>query len=150
MCGIVHSKYHAKAVIHENAQAQCIHAFASPRKCLSNVQSIPSLSLINQLLAHFSTPLRPESLHCPHDGECADPANYAQYGKEPSITNGLDERLSNDTSDTAKDVSHKIIHSHPTTASLGKKLRKPEPVVSISASWFIKKLAYGSCLWELT
>lgn len=95
-----------------------------------------------QLLAHLSTPLRPKFLHCPYHGECANPANDTQYGEEPSISNSLDKGLCDNTSDAAKDVSHKIVHCHSAATSLGKELGQPVQVSAIFASC-TNKIAYG-------
>jgi hypothetical protein len=86
---------------------------------------MPSLSLVDQLLAHLNPPLGPIFLHCPHDGKRTNPANYAQDGEEPSVADGLDKGLGNDTSDTAEYIPHKVVDCHTAAAALRKKLRKP-------------------------
>jgi hypothetical protein len=77
------------------------------------------------LLAHLKSPLGPKFLHRPYDTKSANPTNYTKYSEEPSVTNGIDERLGDHTSNAAENIPHEVVHRNATAAALGKELCEP-------------------------
>lgn len=82
-----------------------------------------------ELLIHLNPPLWSVFLHRPDDGEPADPTDNPKPREKPSIANGVNQRLGNDSSHTTKDISDEVVDRHTTTRT---SWHEPECLISIA------------------